>query len=50
VSISRRTASAHAFSSGKITLEPQAPGDTHERLTSELKLMADWLELESVDQ
>ena len=34
----------------KITLEPQAPGDTHERLTSELKLMADWLELESVDQ
>jgi uncharacterized protein YcaQ len=34
----------------KITLEPQAPGDTYDRLMPELKLMADWLGLESVDQ
>ena len=34
----------------KITLEPQAPGGTYDRLKPELKLMADWLGLESVDQ
>ena len=34
----------------KITLEPQAPAETHDRLMPELKLMADWLGLESVDQ
>jgi uncharacterized protein YcaQ len=34
----------------KVTLEPQAPGDTYDRLTLELRLMADWLGLESVDQ
>ena len=34
----------------KITLEPQAPADTYDRLKPELKLMADWLGLESVDQ
>jgi uncharacterized protein YcaQ len=34
----------------KITLEPQAPRDTYERLMLELRLMAGWLELESVDQ
>jgi len=34
----------------KVTLEPQAPADTRERLTRELRLMADWLGLETVDQ
>ena len=34
----------------KVTLEPQAPGDTHDRLMLELRLMADWLGLESIDQ
>ena len=34
----------------KVTLEPQAPGDTHKRLTSELRLTADWLGLGNVDQ
>ncbi|HEU0285144.1 MAG TPA: crosslink repair DNA glycosylase YcaQ family protein, partial [Sphingomicrobium sp.] len=34
----------------KVTLEPQAPADTLERLTHELMLMADWLGLERVDQ
>jgi len=34
----------------KITLEPQAPADTNDRLMPELRLMADWLGLESVDQ
>jgi uncharacterized protein len=34
----------------KVTLEPQAPGDTYDRLILELRLMADWLGLESVDQ
>jgi uncharacterized protein YcaQ len=34
----------------KITLEPQAPNDTYDRLMPELRLMADWLGLESVDQ
>ena len=34
----------------KVTLEPQAPADTHDRLMLELRLMADWLGLESVDQ
>ena len=34
----------------KITLEPQAPGDTYDRLVLELRLMANWLGLESVDQ
>jgi uncharacterized protein len=34
----------------KVTLEPQAPGDTYDRLMLELRLMADWLGLESVDQ
>ena len=34
----------------KVTLEPQAPVNTYERLTSELRLMADWLGLENVDQ
>ena len=34
----------------KVTLEPQAPDDTNDRLAAELKLMADWLGLESVDQ
>ena len=34
----------------KVTLEPQAPGDTYNRLILELRLMADWLALESVDQ
>lgn len=34
----------------KVTLEPQAPADTYERLTLELRLMANWLGLENVDQ
>ena len=34
----------------KITLEPQAPRDTYDCLMLELRLMADWLGLESVDQ
>jgi uncharacterized protein len=34
----------------KVTLEPQAPGETSDRLMLELRLMADWLGLESVDQ
>jgi len=34
----------------KIALEPQTPGDTYDRLMLELRLMADWLGLESVDQ
>ena len=34
----------------KVTLEPQAPNDTYDRLMPELRLMADWLGLESVDQ
>ncbi|HEX6410512.1 MAG TPA: crosslink repair DNA glycosylase YcaQ family protein [Sphingomicrobium sp.] len=34
----------------KVTLEPQAPVNTKERLTFELRLMADWLGLEKVDQ
>ena len=34
----------------KVTLEPQAPGDIHERLMPELRLMANWLGLENVDQ
>jgi uncharacterized protein YcaQ len=34
----------------KITLEPQAPDETYDRLMPELRLMADWLGLESVDQ
>ena len=34
----------------KITLEPQAPDDTYGRLKPELRLMADWLGLEKVDQ
>ena len=34
----------------KITLEPDAPAETHDRLMPELKLMADWLGLETVGQ
>ena len=34
----------------KVTLEPQAPGDAYDRLIIELRLMADWLGLESIDQ
>ena len=34
----------------KVTLEPQAPADTFDRLMPELRLMADWLGLERVDQ
>ena len=34
----------------KVTLEPQAPADTFDRLALELRLMADWLGLEKVDQ
>ena len=34
----------------KVTLEPQAPAGTNERLALELRLMADWLGLEKVDQ
>lgn len=34
----------------QITWEPNAPSDARERLHAELRLMADWLELEAVDQ
>lgn len=33
----------------KVTLEPAAPAETGERLTGELRLMADWLGLERID-
>ncbi len=34
----------------KITLEPDAPAETHDRLMPELKLIAEWLGLETVGQ
>jgi uncharacterized protein YcaQ len=34
----------------QVTWEPDAPDDARERLDVELRLMADWLELEAVDQ
>jgi hypothetical protein len=34
----------------QVTLEPEAPDDTGERLAAELRLMANWLGLEAVDQ
>jgi hypothetical protein len=34
----------------QVTWEPDAPDDARERLDGELRLMADWLELEAVDQ
>jgi uncharacterized protein YcaQ len=34
----------------QITWEPNPPSDARERLDSELKLMANWLGLEAVDQ
>jgi hypothetical protein len=34
----------------QVTWEPQAPNGARERLDAELRLMADWLELEAVDQ
>ena len=34
----------------QVTWEPDAPDDARERLDAELRLMADWLQLETVDQ